>query len=51
MTSEKESISEEDIIKIEGFSLFCDMQLAQIDDKKIQLTPIEFKFIPPCQKP
>ena len=45
MTSEKDSNSEEDIIKLEGFSLFCDMQLAQIDDKKIQLTPIEFKFI------
>ena len=45
ITSEKSSTTEEDIIKIENFTLFCDMQLAQIDDKKIQLTPIEFKFI------
>ena len=45
ITSEKSSSTEEDIIKIENFTLFCDMQLAQIDDKKIQLTPIEFKFI------
>ena len=45
MTSEKGPTPEEDTIRIENFTLFCDMQLAQIDDKKVQLTPIEFKFI------
>ncbi len=32
-------------IKIENFTLHCDMQLAEVDGKKIQLTPIEFKLI------
>jgi two-component system phosphate regulon response regulator PhoB len=41
----KAELGKENIIKINNFSLFCEMQLAQIDDKKIQLTPIEFKLI------
>lgn len=39
-TSEQNSI-----IKINNFTLHCEMQLAEIDDEKIQLTPIEFKLM------
>ena len=44
-TTSKQINQEESIIKIDNFSLFCDMQLAQVDDKKVPLTPIEFKLI------
>lgn len=37
--------TENSTITIGGFTLHCDMQLAEIEDKKIQLTPIEFKLI------
>jgi two-component system phosphate regulon response regulator PhoB len=33
------------VIKFEGFKLHCEMQIAEIGNTKIQLTPIEFKFI------
>lgn len=33
------------IIKFEGFKLYCEMQIAEVGNAKIQLTPIEFKFI------
>jgi two-component system phosphate regulon response regulator PhoB len=33
------------VIKFEGFKLYCNLQIAEIGDNKIQLTPIEFKFI------
>lgn len=35
----------QNVVKINNFILYCDMQLAQIEDEKIQLTPIEFKLI------
>jgi len=42
----KRSRSEEKhIITINNFKLHCEMQLAEIDDEKIQLTPIEFKLM------
>jgi two-component system phosphate regulon response regulator PhoB len=37
--------SETNIISFEGFKLYCDMQMAEIENNKIQLTPIEFKLI------
>lgn len=36
---------ESNIISFDGFKLYCDMQMAEIDNLKIQLTPIEFKLI------
>ena len=33
------------VIKFEGFKLYCEMQIAEVENTKIQLTPIEFKFI------
>ena len=35
----------EEILKINEFKLDCSLQQAYIEDKVIQLTPIEFKFI------
>lgn len=37
--------AETQIIKLEGFKLYCEMQVAEVENNKIQLTPIEFKFI------
>ncbi len=36
---------QENIIQFDGFKLYCEMQMAEINDRKIQLTPIEFKLI------
>ena len=33
------------VLSFDGFKLYCDMQMAEINDEKIQLTPIEFKII------
>jgi two-component system phosphate regulon response regulator PhoB len=38
-------VTESQVIKLDGFKLYSDMQVAEISGKKIQLTPIEFKFI------
>jgi DNA-binding response OmpR family regulator len=38
-------VSENNVISFEGFKLFCDMQMAEVESQKIQLTPIEFKII------
>lgn len=35
----------DDIISFDGFKLHCEMQMAEIGEEKIQLTPIEFKLI------
>ncbi len=35
----------ENLLSFDGFKLYCDMQMAEINDEKIQLTPIEFKLI------
>lgn len=35
----------DNILMFDGFKLYCDMQMAEIADEKIQLTPIEFKLI------
>lgn len=37
--------SQDNIIAFDGFKLHCEMQMAEINDRKIQLTPIEFKLI------
>lgn len=37
--------SQDSIIAFDGFKLHCEMQMAEINDRKIQLTPIEFKLI------
>jgi len=37
--------SEQTKISIGDFTLHCDLQLAEINGQKIQLTPIEYKFI------
>ncbi len=37
--------TQESIIQFDGFRLYCDMQMAEVNEKKIQLTPIEFKLI------
>ncbi len=41
----RKKFSNQKIIKVLNFSLHCEMQLAEVDGKKIQLTPIEFKLI------
>ncbi len=37
--------SESNIIQFDGFKLYCDMQMAEVAETKVQLTPIEFKLI------
>jgi two-component system phosphate regulon response regulator PhoB len=37
--------SQDSIIAFDGFKLHCEMQMAEINDRKVQLTPIEFKLI------
>lgn len=37
--------SESEIITFDGFKLHCEMQMAEVGEEKIQLTPIEFKLI------
>jgi two-component system phosphate regulon response regulator PhoB len=39
------SVSNNQIIKFDDFKLYCNLQIAEIGDNKIQLTPIEFKFL------
>lgn len=34
-----------EIITYDGFKLHCEMQMAEINDEKIQLTPMEFKLL------
>ncbi len=41
----KNAIQTEDIIVFDGFKLHCEMQMAELNNEKIQLTPIEFKII------
>lgn len=36
---------ESEIISFDGFKLHCEMQMAEVGEEKIQLTPIEFKLI------
>jgi len=36
---------ESNIIQFDGFKLYCDMQMAEVGETKVQLTPIEFKLI------
>ena len=37
--------ADSEIISFDGLKLYCEMQMAEIGDEKIQLTPIEFKII------
>ena len=39
------STQSEDVIVFDGFKLHCEMQMAELNNEKIQLTPIEFKLI------
>ncbi len=42
----KQSTSaDSEVISFEGLKLYCEMQMAEIGEEKIQLTPIEFKII------
>jgi len=43
--STKQQAHESEIISYDGFKLHCEMQMAEIGDERIQLTPIEFKLI------
>jgi two-component system phosphate regulon response regulator PhoB len=45
ITSKSSTNLNDNILTFDGFKLYCDMQMAEISDEKIQLTPIEFKFI------
>lgn len=37
--------AESEVISFDGFKLHCEMQMAEIGEERIQLTPIEFKLI------
>jgi two-component system phosphate regulon response regulator PhoB len=41
----KPGLPADNTIAFDGFKLYCDMQMAEINEDKIQLTPIEFKLI------
>lgn len=43
--STKQAATESEIISFDGFKLHCEMQMAEIGEERIQLTPIEFKLI------
>lgn len=45
ISSKQHASTAEDIISFDGFKLHCEMQMAEINGEKIQLTPIEFKLI------
>ena len=45
INSKQQRIEDSEIISFDGFKLRCEMQMAEIGEEKIQLTPIEFKFI------
>lgn len=39
------SSADSEVLTFDGFKLHCEMQMAEIGEEKIQLTPIEFKLI------
>ncbi|MBC7428826.1 MAG: response regulator transcription factor [Bacteriovorax sp.] len=43
--STKQEANKSEIITFDGFKLHCEMQMAEIGEERIQLTPIEFKLI------
>jgi DNA-binding response OmpR family regulator len=45
ISTKQAQAAEAEIISFEGFKLHCEMQMAEIGDERIQLTPIEFKLI------
>lgn len=45
INSKQGTKTQESVIAFDGFKLYCEMQMAEINEKKIQLTPIEFKLI------
>ena len=45
ITAKKVTSQSENLLTFDGFKLYCDMQMAEINNEKIQLTPIEFKII------
>jgi two-component system phosphate regulon response regulator PhoB len=45
ISTKQSQMAESEIISFDGFKLHCEMQMAEIGEEKIQLTPIEFKLI------
>lgn len=45
INSKQNTSQQEDVIVFDGFKLHCEMQMAELNNEKIQLTPIEFKLI------
>ena len=45
ISTKQSQMAGSEIISFDGFKLHCEMQMAEIGDEKIQLTPIEFKLI------
>lgn len=41
----QQQASNTEVLAYDGFRLHCEMQMAEIEESKIQLTPIEFKII------
>lgn len=45
ITTKQAILADSEILNFDGFKLHCEMQMAEIGEEKIQLTPIEFKLI------
>ena len=45
ISTKQSQMAGSEIISFDGFKLHCEMQMAEIGEEKIQLTPIEFKLI------
>ncbi len=45
ISTKQAQASEAEVITFDGFKLHCEMQMAEIGEERIQLTPIEFKLI------
>ena len=45
ITTKQAMSADSEILTFDGFKLHCEMQMAEIGEEKIQLTPIEFKLI------
>lgn len=45
ISTKQSMMADSEILSFDGFKLHCEMQMAEIGEEKIQLTPIEFKLI------
>lgn len=45
ISTKQAQTTESEIITFDGFKLHCEMQMAEIGEERVQLTPIEFKLI------